>query len=328
MNLAELPELPGADQLRQNLVADDRVPRAIYAITLNGRDISRKFDGRLISLTLTDNRGFEADQLDICLDDTGGALEIPSRGVKLKVAIGWAGAANGLIDKGDFVVDEVRHSGPPDVLTLRARSADLREGLAIKKERSWHRQTLGAIVRAIASQHTLQARISAPLDTQPVDHIDQTAESDANLLTRLARQFDAIATVKNGMLLFMKAGEATTASGKPLPAVTITREAGDGHAFGVADRDAYSGVQAFYLNTRTAKKASTSVKRRRRKTTKQKTPAEKSGEVLLGTAENVKTLRHTYASQFNAQRAAKAEWGGCSAGWPSSRSNSRWAARS
>lgn len=303
-----LTDIPGAELVQQVVLADDRVPRAIYSITLNGKNITKKFDGRLISLTLQDNRGFEADQLDISLDDADGALEIPRRGVTLKLSIGWAGAANGLVDKGEFVVDEVRHTGTPDVLTIRARSVDLRAGLSIKKERSWHRQTVGAIVRAIASQNKVEARISKVLDGQLVDHIDQTAESDANLLSRLAKMFDAIATVKNGLLLFIKAGEATTASGKPLPAVTITRDVGDRHEFGVADRDTYSGVQAFYLNTRTAKKQSTTVKRRRRRKTAKKKPIDKSGDVLFGTAENVKTLRHTYANKANATRAAKAEW--------------------
>jgi uncharacterized protein len=309
-----ITDLPGADLVKKAVTAKDRVPRAIYSITLNGTNISQKFDGRLISMTLQDNRGFEADQLDICLDDHDGKLEIPSRGVTLKVAIGWggskigwAGSATGLVSKGEFVVDEIRHSGTPDVLTIRARSANLRTGLLIKKERSWHRQTIGAIVNAIAVQNGISARVSKALAGQLVDHIDQTAESDANLLTRLAKMFDAIATVKNGVLLFIKAGEATTASGKPLPALTITRDVGDRHEFGVADRDAYSGVQAFYLNTRTAKKQSTTVKRRRRRTTKKK-PIDKSGDVLFGTAENVKTLRHTYANKGNATRAAKAAW--------------------
>ncbi|MBJ9626075.1 phage late control D family protein, partial [Burkholderia multivorans] len=67
MNLADLP---GADLVQKTVLADDRVPRAIYSITLNGKDISHKFDGRLISMTLQDNRGFEADQLDISLDDS------------------------------------------------------------------------------------------------------------------------------------------------------------------------------------------------------------------------------------------------------------------
>ena len=38
-------------------------------------------------------------------------------------------------------------------------------------------------------------------------HIDQN-ESDANLMTRIADEHDAIATVKNGTLLFMAKGKS------------------------------------------------------------------------------------------------------------------------
>ncbi|EOZ8582901.1 phage late control D family protein, partial [Enterobacter hormaechei] len=36
-----------------------------FMLTLDGDDITQNFSDRLISLTMTDNRGFEADQLDI-----------------------------------------------------------------------------------------------------------------------------------------------------------------------------------------------------------------------------------------------------------------------
>lgn len=72
-----LSDIPGADLVQKVVLADDRLPRAIYSITLDGKDISRKFDGRLISMTLQDNRGFDADQLDISLDDHDGALRDP-----------------------------------------------------------------------------------------------------------------------------------------------------------------------------------------------------------------------------------------------------------
>ncbi|EFJ8196132.1 phage late control D family protein, partial [Escherichia coli] len=46
---------------------------------------------RLMSLSLTDNRGFEADQLTITLDDADGQLQLPPRGARLTVLIGWKG---------------------------------------------------------------------------------------------------------------------------------------------------------------------------------------------------------------------------------------------
>ncbi|HFL5578176.1 TPA: phage late control D family protein, partial [Salmonella enterica] len=40
-----------------------------FSITIEGKDVTTVMDARLMSLTLTDNRGFEADQLDLELDD-------------------------------------------------------------------------------------------------------------------------------------------------------------------------------------------------------------------------------------------------------------------
>lgn len=138
--------------------------------------------------------------------------------------------------------------------TIRARSADLASGLTTRREQSYRGQTIGTIVRAIAARHALAAAVAAALDNQVIDHIDQTGESDANFLTRLASDHDAIATVKQGKLLFIRTGAAQSASGVPLPPVQITRASGDTHSFAVADRDNYNGVKAYYQDARRAEK--------------------------------------------------------------------------
>lgn len=51
-----------------------------FSITIEGKDVTTVMDARLISLTLTDNRGFEADQLDLELDDADGMIVLPRRG--------------------------------------------------------------------------------------------------------------------------------------------------------------------------------------------------------------------------------------------------------
>ena len=54
-------------------------PRPAYRIKVGNKDITGRFQGRLIGLTLTDNSGFEADQLDIELDDSDGKLDLPEK---------------------------------------------------------------------------------------------------------------------------------------------------------------------------------------------------------------------------------------------------------
>ena len=259
-------------------------PKPSYHITLDGTDITPRINGRLISLTLREQRGLEADQLDITLADHDGQLAIPPRGAELQVAFGWQ--EEGLVDKGRFTVDEVQHTGTPDQLTIRARSADMRGQLPGKRTQGWHDVTLGEIVTTIAGRNRLEPVVAAALNGIRIGHIDQTDESDLNFLTRLGERYDAIAAIKAGRMLFTVAGQGLTASGRAMPAITLTRRDGDQHRYSVTDRDAYSGVKAYWNDTRGAERQT----------------------VLAGTEENAKQLRPTYATEDDAIAAARAEW--------------------
>lgn len=289
-----------------NPLASSDQPTPDYQILVNGKDISPKVKTRLMSLRLTDNRGFEADSIEVLLDDADGELAMPPKGATMQVRIGWKGSP--LVDKGTYTIDELEHSGPPDAITIRGKSADMRGTLQQSREQSFHQQSVSSIIDVIAARHQLKAKISDNLKMEFIDHIDQANESDANFLSRLAEQFDAIATVKNGNLLFLQAGLAHNASGIALDRVDITRQSGDSHHFGVADRDAYSGVVAYWQNDKAAK----------RQTVKAKKPTEAKPsdvkvivgekEIMVGSNDNVKTLRHIYANKQNAERAARAMW--------------------
>ncbi|QLN13945.1 phage late control D family protein [Escherichia coli] len=68
----------------------DPVRMPDFDILAEGKTLSGVAE-RLMSLSLTDNRGFEADQLTITLDDADGQLQLPPRGARLTVLIGWKG---------------------------------------------------------------------------------------------------------------------------------------------------------------------------------------------------------------------------------------------
>lgn len=78
-------------------------------LKLNGRDITQNFSHRLIRLTMTDNRGLEADQVDIELDDSDGLLDLPARGAFITLWLGWQGTP--LEPKGNFTVDDIEFRG-------------------------------------------------------------------------------------------------------------------------------------------------------------------------------------------------------------------------
>lgn len=259
-------------------------PQPDYELTVNGVNITPKVGKRLIDLQLTESRGEEADQLSITLDDADGRMAIPPKGATIAVKLGWVGQ---LVDKGTFIVDETEHSGTPDKISIRARSAELAKSLRERISRSYHDTTVGAVVQEIAAANSLPAKVAPELAAKPVQHMDQTNESDMHFLTRLAKLHDAVATVKKGTLVFLRTNSRTTASGQELGAVHITRMDGDQHRWHTADRTSYTAVRAYWHDGKSARRKG----------------------VVAGNGDegSTKTLKDTYANQADAMEAAKAE---------------------
>lgn len=280
-----------------------RIP--VFNVLMGGKALT-VLDEKLISLELTDNRGFNADELTISVDDSQGDIALPPRGAELSISLGWQGEP--LIYKGIYIVDEVSHSGPPDRIDITARSADFRDEFNVKREVSWHDVTVERIVSAIAHRYKLKPIISEQLMSAEIDHADQTQESDMSFLTRMADILGAIATVKNGCLLFILSGGGVSANGKVLPEFAITRSSGDRHFFRIADRDAYTGVQAYWLDLDFGKKKKVTVRKRKKTTEKKPRSSSREGDYIAGEDGNVFVLRTTYSSELAAQRAAAAKW--------------------
>jgi uncharacterized protein len=257
-----------------------------FRITLEGKDLTSTIEPRLQGLTVTECRQEEADTLDLTLDDHDNSLAIPQRGAVLEVSIGWLGFP--LTSKGKFTVNEVEHAGAPDTITIRARSASMTKGMGERQEKSWHKQTIGAIVAAIAGKYSLKPAVGAALGKIQIPHIDQTNESDMSFLTRLAKRYDAVMTVKNGSLLFMPIGEGRTASGQQLQVLAIARSDGDQHRYHIAERENYAGVKARYPS---GSKGATK-------------------DVIVGgeNEKNLKVLPEVYPTQAEAKAAAEAEY--------------------
>ena len=85
------------------------------------------------------------------------------------------------------------------------------------------------------------------LASRVISYIAQN-ESDANLITRIADEHDAIATVK-WPLNFIATWSQSNSFGLPLPTVQIFRSDGDGHNYTTGTgTDRITGVKAFYYD--------------------------------------------------------------------------------
>jgi len=269
-----------------------------FRVTLDGADLTGtlqervasvggRIRTRLISLSISEKRGEAADQLDIVLDDSDGRLALPKTGAILSVQIGWKQGSDvvpGLVDKGNFKVDEVAHAGPPDQITIRARSVDFTSDLKTRREKGWHATTLGAIVDQVAAHHGLKPRCAPALASIAVTAKAQSRESDLAFLRRLGRERDAVATIKRGALILSPIGAATTPSGRAIPTLTIHRRDGDTHNFSRQKRDDVPGVAATWHDRKAGKRQT----------------------FTAGNADGAKKLSRVYGNEDDASAAATA----------------------
>lgn len=179
-----------------------------FQILADGGDITGKLNDRLIDLTVTLHEMGSADEVKIKLDDRDFAIQPPPKGAVLTVLMGYA--ETGLALMGTFTVrSRKRHfnKGHGATLEIIGKSADF--GKEAKRPRTEDHidTTLGDVLRKVAGRNGWQVKVSPRFDKLKVAYEAQGEESDIHLVTRLARELDAVAPVANGKLLFLDRDE-------------------------------------------------------------------------------------------------------------------------
>ncbi|WP_336979892.1 contractile injection system protein, VgrG/Pvc8 family [Altererythrobacter fulvus] len=262
--------------------------RAGFSLVVDGIDYAKEIVPRLIRLSLTEKLGEAADELEIELSNHDGALKPIKRGVYASLSLGWLegeGVKLGLIDKGRFMVDEVEKSGPPDTLRIKARSADLTGDYRKRKDKGWKDTTLGAVLQDIAGANGLKASIHADLAGIALPSIEQAAKSDAAFVRDLGARYDAVATVKDGTLIFLPIGASANASGQVFTGATLIRQNNSRWSFTIPDREQHDGAEARWHDKRGAK----------------------GKTVKVGGGKNAKRIKRSFASEAEAKQAAAAQ---------------------
>ena len=225
--------------------------KPVFSVVVDDRqDVTHRIRERLLSLMVTDEAGRQSDTAEIRLDDRGGAAALPRKGAEMEISLGFDGEEATVT--GRYTVDEIELDGPPGSITIRARGADMRSSLKAQKTRSWDDVSIGDLVASIAADHGLEPRVGRSLRAVRISHLDQTDESDMHHLTRLARDYDAVAKPAGRRLLFVPRGEAKSATGKSMPTVRIRPEDAGKWRVTLADRGEYRSVRAHWREARDA----------------------------------------------------------------------------
>jgi uncharacterized protein len=261
-----------------------------FRLVANSADITAVIAARFVALTMTDETGITSDMLEITLDDSGEPIQRPPKGAELELFLGYDGAAESM---GLFVVDEIEYCGWPSEMIIRARGAIFdktpkgKANLQSQKTRSWPANTkLGDMVSKIAKEHGMEPAVAASLKPITLPHIDQSDESDLNLLVRIGKNYDAIVKPAGGKLILAKRGESKSVSGKALAEITLTPD-DDISRFRVTEtaRESSGTVVAYYHKVKQAKRH----------------------EVKVGSGEPVTRIKRYFPTKEMAVAAAKAE---------------------
>jgi uncharacterized protein len=255
----------------------------VYQILADSQDITKKIADRLLSLVITDEAGIKSDTVEIRLDDRDDALELPRTGAELDISIGYKEI--GLLKIGLYVVDEISLSGPVRSMVIRGKAANMPKAIKAPKTRPWDDMTIAGMVSSIAVEHGLAPRVGFDLAGLVLPHIDQTEESDLHLLTRMARQYDAVAKPAGSFFLFVKRGQVRSATGKKIPEVQLQPKDVTSWQVTLAERGKYGAVTAEWHDKTTAQRET----------------------VKAGDGAPVFKLRRSYPDATQAQAAAEAK---------------------
>lgn len=293
-------------------------PTPDFTIKIETKDKTENIRPRLISLKLTDNRGLQADQLDLTLDDSDGQLVMPPFGAKVALEIGWKGQP--LANKGTYIIDQVTYQGAPDTIKVVARSADFSGTLDVKVTDSYPDMTIGEVVEKIAKRNGLTSDVRPEIAKKKIKHIDQTQETDGTFITRLATLVGAVATIKKDKLQFFPPGQGLTMSGKAISLLNLNREDGDKYEYQLFKRDDYSGVEAKWYDQKKAKQKGITVN-----TVPMVTPSvnpvhpaakniaavaqqDPGKSYVFGSNKKLYVLNTHFSTREEAEEAAKAKW--------------------
>ncbi len=254
-----------------------------FQIIVNGADATATIADRLISIEVIDEDDDKSDRTVILVDDRDDLVALPDMDAQIEIWLGYR--ETGLSLLGRYSVDGRGGEGPVAMLSIRATAADLKGSIRAPRTRKWEDRTLGDIVRTIAGETGLEPVVAAAIAPTRWPYLAQTAESNLHFLRRIASTLDATAKPAGGSLVVSRRGSETTAAGDRMPNGTLTRADLVEWSWDEEGREQAGRVEAEWGDPDRATRE----------------------RVTVGSGDPALRLRHLYATEDEAHRAARAE---------------------
>lgn len=167
----------------------------VFKIEANGADVTSALQKNLSSIAFSDEDGNQSDEITI---KVVGDFKRPKYEDQIKLWLGYEESA--LFFCGLFLVQTTERDSFG--LTITATGADFSKTLKQKRDTSYEQLSIKAIAAMIAKRNSLS--LKCDFDDMQITHLSQTNEADLQFMKRLATEYNAIFSVKNNTLVFMK----------------------------------------------------------------------------------------------------------------------------
>ncbi len=224
-------------------------------VTVDGQPVSGLFYSRLVSATFRDEPGQKTDSCTIRLDDARNEIALPRKGASLAAALGYL--ETGVLSVGTYKVQTVTLEGGEDgeFITIVAKAAELTKSkLKDEGRAAYEKKTFGQIVEALAKAAGLSAKVDPELAGIMFAYKARVDQSRIDFLTRLGDEVGAVIKPANGMLIAAKRGSSRSVSGKPVPAIMITRRDCESWRINPDGRQSYGAVVTGWIDQKTGKR--------------------------------------------------------------------------
>ena len=221
----------------------------IFKLEANGADITESLQKNTVSISFSDEDGNQSDEITI---KVAGDFKRPKYQDELKLWLGYKESS--LFYCGLFKVQSTERDNYS--LTINASGADFSSALKQKRETSYEKVSLKDVAKIIADRHSL--KLKSDFDDMFLPHLSQTNESDLHMMKRLSSDYNAIFSIKNGTLIFLKRIKENMAS-KELPVFEIDISECESYSIKHSDKTIYGACEASWQDTKANKVQSITV---------------------------------------------------------------------
>lgn len=269
----------------------ETMPRPYFKITYAGKNVTEEITPHVISVSYTDNKHGKADSISISIEDSRHQWKndwFPQKGDKIKLAIGYKSAATmvgcgELLETGEFAIDQIDISGPPDVLTIQGQSSDLTGSIRTKRNETYGKMTLSDIAKRLAARNGLA--VKTDLNEVTYGEVQQKNQNDAEFLMMLAEESSNLFNIKDGAIMIYSQDKVESND----PIAILDRDSIISYSFSTRTHGVYKTCKTFF-----------------REEGAEKRTEEKATDSRVTSTENELVIEKTYTSKEQAKKLAEA----------------------